>query len=249
VSQDGESSILKVFSDQVKEEVPQSFLKKIEGMRLQALHGGPQIFDIGSISQEANHPHFFVRMECLFCGSQTSNLKDIESSSENLVTHLEANDLGISGRIGELLANAVGDHILPVDPDFYFSEKGEARWIDGERWYQVPSIRSRSYEFADTFWTVLEYLKRAYVLRPDLWPQASTQFYEQFFSRVEGSLKLRPNEKSLLVAQIFNGRAARDLRTFSNARILSSPEVLRLFQEASTFYRQRSRTARGLITP
>ena len=235
-SQPGDLSILKIFPHRVDEEVPNSFLRKLDGMTLQAMEGGPRILDFGSFSTGDAGPYFFVRMECLFCGTQAVNLKDVETKSGNLITQLEANGAGPLGQFGLLLARAFEDHILPMDPDLFVSEKGEVRWIDGERWIEVQSIRSKSYEFADTFWTLLEYSKRALSPQPDLWSHASSLFYQEFFSKIQSSSKLRPDEKAILISQIFKGKAAQDFNRFSDARLISAPEIVTLFQEASTYY-------------
>ncbi|NDG84138.1 MAG: hypothetical protein EBX52_03755 [Proteobacteria bacterium] len=206
-SPSGEASVLRIIPQEVNAKVPTFFLQSIEGMALQSLEGGPRILDFGTVITESGKTRFFIRMECLFCGQHAENLKDLDYGSENLVSNLELRHHDVLGRFGDALAITFTDHILPVDPDFFISESGEARWIDGERWKAEVSLKPNAYEFAESFWTLLEYSKRAMSAHPELWPEASQSFLSNFFSRIRASVKLSPAEKTALLSQILRGKA------------------------------------------
>ena len=107
----GVRSVLKIFPHSVNTEIPTQFLKKLDGMRLQALQGGPQILDFGALNRADGSPLFFVQMECMFCDSQAINLKDIDPDSENLIIHLEDQGHQVLGKFGQLLARAFENHL------------------------------------------------------------------------------------------------------------------------------------------
>jgi hypothetical protein len=190
--------------------------------------------------KESEKPRFFVQMECLFNGEKAANLKDIDYGTSNLVSTLIASGIDVTGQFGDLLAHTIEDHILPADPDLFVSESGAVRWLDGERWRPTPSLVGKAYEFAQTFWVVYEYIKRAMSSRPDLWKSASDRFLEQFFTRIEKSRKLLRSEKAALWTQIFRGKAARDFRMFPITNVLPQDQIEPLFQDAYRFFKNRS---------
>jgi hypothetical protein len=237
----GDASVMRVLPQEVNARVPTFFLNSIEGMALQSLEGGPAILDYGTVITDAGRRRFFIRMECLFCGQRAENLKDLDYGAESLVSRLELQHHDILGRFGDGLAAAFADHILPADPDFFISETGEVRWLDGERWKAVEHLRPMAYEFAEAFWTLFEYSKRAMSAHPELWPAASRSFLMRFFTRIRMSTALTSAEKSALLSQILRGKAARDYQMFNSGKSIPPEEVDALYRLTVDFYKKNFR--------
>ncbi len=235
--------ILRVTTHSPTPAPPLPLFRQIEGMRLQEAHGGPKLFEIGTwidaSAPNGPRPRFFVLMECVFCGQRSLNLKDMTYGALTFVNFLEQRGKNIAGTVGDQLARAIEDRILPLDPDFLVSESGEVRWIDGERWETIPNLKTKTYELAYTFWVVFEYVDRALSALPGFWPSGAKRFLSGFFDRIQNSPHLLPEEKNALLSQIIQGKAIRDYLCLDSDKSIPEEEARALHQSAVRFIQGR----------
>ena len=232
-------SILKITLYQVNEGHPSGFLAALQGMILQASEGGPQVYDFGSVVEPNGRRFFYVEIEALFAGERASNLKDLKFDQPNLIRELSEKRVPVARKMGDQLASAFEHKILPIDPDFFVSQSGAVRWIDGERWTDVGSYRNRPYEFGDCFWTIFEYLKKACGRDEALWKRNSGAFLDSFFLRLKRSPLMRAQDRERLLRDIFKGQISKDLLDFADSRAIPASEVKRIYEDALEAY-QRS---------
>ncbi len=232
-------SILKITHHQVNERHPSGFLSALQGMILQASEGGPKVYDFGSIVEPDGRRYFFVELEALFAGERTSNLKDLKFDQPNLIRELSEKQVPVARKMGEQLASAFEHKILPIDPDFFVSQSGSVRWIDGERWTDVGSYRNRVYEYGDCFWTIFEYLKKATGRNEALWKRNSGAFLDSFFLRLKRSPLMGAQDRERLLREIFKGQISKDLLDFADSRAIPASEIKRIYEDALEAY-QRS---------
>jgi hypothetical protein len=232
-------AIFKVTPYLVNERHPSGFLRALQGMILQASEGGPKVYDFGSIVEPDGRRYFYVELEALFAGERTSNLKDLKFDQPNLIRELSEKQVSVARKMGDQLASAFEHKILPIDPDFFVSQSGAVRWIDGERWADAGSYRNRVYEFGDCFWTTYEYLKKATGRDDELWKRNSAAFLDSFFLRLKRSHLMGVEDRERLLRDIFKGQISKDLIDFSDSRAIPASEVKRIYEDALEAY-QRS---------
>jgi hypothetical protein len=232
-------SILKITLYQVNERHPSGFLSALQGMILQARESGPKVYDFGSIVETNGRRYFYVELEALFAGERTSNLKDLKFDQPNLIRELSENEVSVARKMGDQLASAFEHKILPIDPDFFVSQSGSVRWIDGERWIEVGSYRNRLYEFGDCFWTIYEYLKKATGRDEALWKRNSGAFLDSFFLRLKRSPLMGAQDRERFLREIFKGQISKDFIDFADSRSIPASEVKRIYEDALEAY-QRS---------
>jgi hypothetical protein len=229
-------SILKITLHRVSEAHPSGFLSALQGMILQAREGGPKVYDFGSIVEPNGRRYFYVELEALFSGERVSNLKDLKFDQPNLIRELQEKQVSVARKMGEQLASAFEHRILPIDPDFFVSQSGAVRWIDGERWTDVGSYRNRIYEFGDCFWTIYEYLKKATGRDDALWKRNSGAFLDSFFLSLKRSPLMGAQDRERFLREIFKGQISKDFLDFASSRSIPASEVKRIYLDALEAY-------------
>lgn len=148
--------------------------------------GGAKVLGFGSAFIANNETAHYIEMEELFPNDQFKNYKyDLKGSLVRAARYQE-NGTPVVLAIADLLADTLEKSIVPYDPDFLITKKGQVRWLDTMHWRQ-PGKRELFEGFTDVITSFMPVKSGPDFKYSNTNAKIYREFFVQFLKRIKRS--------------------------------------------------------------